>query len=955
MAQPVPIRPEPVHLPREADGFRLLRELGRGGMGVVFEAEEIASGRRIALKVLQRDLALSPEAFERFQREARLAASISHTHCVFVYGAHEVEGSPAIAMELVGGQTLEDVIRRGEPIPIETCVRWTLDLLEGLEAAHRAGVLHRDIKPSNCFVTTDGRVKVGDFGLSRSLERDVQLTQSGQFIGSPLYASPEQIRGRAFDGRSDIYSCAATLYALLTGKSPFTGSNVGEVLARILSESPPAPSSIRPAIPRALDRVVQRAMERDPERRPRDIQAFREMLEPFASTTTRAASLLRRFGAYMVDAGVQTLLNAVIVMGIQRTGWSVARVDPEKMRFESAWFQVATSLIPFAYFAIGEGFLGTTIGKWIFGLRVIAVSQGQPSIQHAVLRNLIFHAPSVIAIGVCAAIDMDPMKFTAVSLATAVLSTIVMFSTIRRRNGWRGLFELGSGTRVVQTSLPFSRTRLTTPPMETALQSDPTLPAHLGDYAIDGVVAATPSGRVLKGRDESLERSVWIYLSQETRSLVDEARRSAARPSRLRWLGSVRTAEGAGDVFESPGGSSLKALAQRGQRFEWPTALRLISSLTDEVRDVIREDRAASPTFALEQVWIDRHWELRVLDEPIGREAVTQRAPIDFIGACARWILVGVAPDAPKLPTDLPTHAEPLARRLLGIDPPFRSLDELREEIVRCQTLPPVLQRRTRAGQLSVNTLLPIFVVALVTLIALFVVEMSRNTGGRRAMLEDLKRNTALARAGSATAQNRPLTDEQRRAREILVAQAFDGTLGGSMAQQLDKELRDMLEEARTHQPHPSTADIAWAEKVLDAEDSEASFKRRERAEQADTPLVGAGFLVGGVLTWGFISSVFALFLQGALTFSMFGIRVRGRNGERASRLISVVRCTLCWFPFFAGYLGAFVLLYLGNDWLAYGLGALVVLLHVAAIVHAFMNPPQNLADRVLKTRLVPR
>lgn len=183
-----PVPPSPPDLPREAAGFRLKRELGRGGMGVVYEAEEIVSGRRVALKVLLADLTVSEQAYERFQREARLAAAISHVHCVFVYGAHQVEGSPAIAMEIVDGETLEHKVARKETIPIETAVRWTIDLIDGLEAAHRAGVLHRDVKPSNCFVTTEGRVKIGDFGLSRTLELDAQLTQSGQFLGSPLYA-----------------------------------------------------------------------------------------------------------------------------------------------------------------------------------------------------------------------------------------------------------------------------------------------------------------------------------------------------------------------------------------------------------------------------------------------------------------------------------------------------------------------------------------------------------------------------------------------------------------------------------------------------------------------------------------------------------------------------------------------------------------------------------------------
>ena len=170
-------------LPRTSGGFRMLRELGRGGMGVVYEAEELSSGRRVALKVLAAELVVSGEAFERFRREARIAAAISDSRCVFVYGAHEVDGAPAIAMELVGGETLEQRLSRKEPVPIATAVRWTLEMLEGLEAAHTAGIVHRDVKPSNCFTTDDGHVKIGDFVLSRSLERDVRLTQSGALVG----------------------------------------------------------------------------------------------------------------------------------------------------------------------------------------------------------------------------------------------------------------------------------------------------------------------------------------------------------------------------------------------------------------------------------------------------------------------------------------------------------------------------------------------------------------------------------------------------------------------------------------------------------------------------------------------------------------------------------------------------------------------------------------------------
>src|SRR6185295_3261985 len=142
---------------------------GRGGMGVVYEAEELASSRRVALKVLVQELAVSEEAFERFRREARIAASISDSSCVFVFGAHQIDGAPAISMELCAGETLEHRLSKREPVPVEDAVRWTIEILDGLEAAHRVGVVHRDVKPSNCFITAEGHIKIGDFGISRSL------------------------------------------------------------------------------------------------------------------------------------------------------------------------------------------------------------------------------------------------------------------------------------------------------------------------------------------------------------------------------------------------------------------------------------------------------------------------------------------------------------------------------------------------------------------------------------------------------------------------------------------------------------------------------------------------------------------------------------------------------------------------------------------------------------------
>jgi serine/threonine protein kinase/phage FluMu protein Com len=175
--------------------YKLLRQLGQGGMGVVYEAEQGATGRRVALKLLSPKLAHTDESMERFVREGRLAAAFSHPRSTFVFGAGQHAGQPYITMELMPGRTLNDVCRDEGPLPVNRAVDYILDVIEGLEAAHAAGIIHRDVKPSNCFLDSDGRVKVGDFGLSKSLVSDADLTRTGAFLGTPLFAAPEQVHG----------------------------------------------------------------------------------------------------------------------------------------------------------------------------------------------------------------------------------------------------------------------------------------------------------------------------------------------------------------------------------------------------------------------------------------------------------------------------------------------------------------------------------------------------------------------------------------------------------------------------------------------------------------------------------------------------------------------------------------------------------------------------------------
>jgi len=272
-------------LPQPGDLFghyKVLSLLGQGGMGAVYEAQDTETGRRVALKVLGQALD-SPEARERFFREGRSAASINHPNSVYVFGTEEIAGTPVISMELVPGGTLQDLVRTHGPLPPTEAVNAVLQVIEGLQAAQRVGILHRDVKPSNCFVSTGGNVKVGDFGLSISsmVRTEPALTATGAFLGTPTFSSPEQLRGDELNARSDMYSVGATLYFLLTGRSPFDGKNVVQLLATILERRPVSPRQLRQSVPKGLASVVMRCLEKRPEDRYRSYEELARALAPY--------------------------------------------------------------------------------------------------------------------------------------------------------------------------------------------------------------------------------------------------------------------------------------------------------------------------------------------------------------------------------------------------------------------------------------------------------------------------------------------------------------------------------------------------------------------------------------------------------------------------------------------------------------------------------------------------
>jgi eukaryotic-like serine/threonine-protein kinase len=260
--------------------YRVLRRLGSGGMADVYEAEDTQLGRRVALKLLHRRFAEDGEFVERFRREASAAAGLSHPNVVQVFDRGEWDGTYYIAMELLEGRNLKQIVREfGPSHPLEPAlaVDVVLQILKAARFAHRRGVVHRDIKPHNVIVDEEGRAKVTDFGIARAGASD--MTETGSIMGTAQYLSPEQAQGHPVDARSDLYSIGVVLYELLTGAPPFDADSAVTIALKQVSEDPVPPMQRNPAVTPSLDAVVMRSLRKDPAERFQDADEFIAALE----------------------------------------------------------------------------------------------------------------------------------------------------------------------------------------------------------------------------------------------------------------------------------------------------------------------------------------------------------------------------------------------------------------------------------------------------------------------------------------------------------------------------------------------------------------------------------------------------------------------------------------------------------------------------------------------------
>ncbi len=695
----------PAGAPDRVKGYRLIRQLGRGGMGTVYEAEDSRSGRKVALKIIAPGHVETTGAVERFRQEGRLASTLSHPRCVFVLEADEDdEGRPFIAMELMTGDTLQDLVEKGGPLPVGDAVTRILDVVEGLREAHRLGLIHRDVKPSNCFLDADGRVKVGDFGLSKSRDDSARLTRTGSFLGTPLYASPEQIKVEPLDARTDVYSAAATLFFLLTGRAPFDRGDAAATMARIVSDPAPSAREKQPAIPKGLDRAIRKGLERDRDRRHRDLDEFRAALRPFLPGHAPAARLSHRGAAYLFDYLIAFAVLAVPFAFIK---------DPAS-RFAGK--------LPFllAYFVAGDRLWGGSPGKRLVRLRVVEDGGREPAgFARCAVRALVFLILGELPIALLFFSNEtwagSPIVWTTGCLLLEALGLAALAWPLRSTAIGRPLHDLIAGTTVV--GLPSDgRRRMAGARRRIGRERGPSsrpigVIQAVGPYKIRGAVRWEPNRRVLAGEDSTLGRESWIVLRPRGSPAPGPARRDVARATRPRWLAGGEQAEGRWDAYIAPSGSPLADFSGP-EGLSWPDARPILEDLADELAAACA-DATLPPGLTVDQVWVQPDGRavlvdpLGIAEGPDGPEAATdQDRALSLLRRVAALALEGGRCHADAIPetirTPAPLHASAILGRLVGGPDAYRTVDALRADLDATRQLPTRVGRGHRAMHLVV-------------------------------------------------------------------------------------------------------------------------------------------------------------------------------------------------------------------------------------------------------------
>jgi uncharacterized RDD family membrane protein YckC len=903
---------EPEPPPSEVGGYRLLRFLGAGGMGAVFEAEKAESGARVAVKLLSSRLASSPASVERFRQEGRLASQLAHPRCVFVLAADTDAGRPYIVMELMPGRTLKDLIDTGGPLPVNDAVTYILDAIDGLAEAHRLGMIHRDVKPSNCFLTEDGRVKVGDFGLSKSLAAgaDRHLTQSGAFLGTVLFASPEQIRGEPLDYASDIYSVCATLYYLLCGNAPYDHESATAALAKAISEPPPPICVKRPDVSRALERVVMRGLERDRDRRWQSLDELRDALIellPAKQTPARPRVII---GAYFID-WLLLIFTLVVPEEILRNvfGW-------EYVTYQGVHIDPVGCALFVAYFATLEGLFGRTLGKALLGLRVSRIGEcGPPGLERGWIRAATFsflwfwtfYSPPLLSksIGGFAG---------ALGFTSGIVALLVQLR--RTEFGYRGLHDLLSGCHVTQKPRPVRRLRLHSrfpSPLDSVLEGNTPepLPGSIGGYAVKGRLWAEPLGeQVWLAEDRALNRRVLVWLMADDGNPMTPIPNDVPRLTRLRRLGRGTIRWSGRDLewvaFAAPVGAPLLDAVQRP--LTWPDARTLIEQLTDELI-AAETDGSLPKRLSLEQIWVEPNGRLQLLDFPLAGmndQRVAAKDSFELLRLTVSLVLEGTPRGrsekrAAGIRAPIPPHAAPMFQKLFASQG-YSALAELQTDLRETHAHSPEVTPAIRTAHVGIQAallsfgLLAMFVAAGVVGVMLTVMARGRvqeanetlKDLGLPARHEELRK---MPGAAAAIANPRTLAriQEFRQREEADAERRREAMLAPQLAM-LDSFDRAMEAGGKRNETAILQAEhelLVWA-----------AANEKMPAGRGDSPWpykAAPIWVVVGAIPLAWILG--AGLARGGLSMLLTGIAVVRADGRRASRRQCLLRAAVVWLP----------------------------------------------------------
>lgn len=966
---------KPHMLPRSGEvfgGYRIERELGRGGMGAVYAAEHLESGRRVALKVLSHQLD-SPDARARFLREGRLAASINHPNSVYVFGTEEIADTPVIAMELIAGGTLQDRIQRSGPLPIGAAVDAVLQIIAGLEAAHSVGILHRDIKPANCFEDMDGTVKIGDFGLSISTagRGDSMHTIEGTFLGTPAFCSPEQLRGEELNVRSDMYSVGVTLFYLLTGRTPFDGKNMVQLLANSLEKPAPSPVQFRADIPQGLARIILRCLNKQPTERFGSYAELQQALRPFASIAPTPATLGLRFAAAVIDHFLLSTANFVVPLFFLNSPMDF--LNPEVLRSPTFhWLLVGLFVVRHLYFGITEGLWGASIGKALVGLRVATLNRSAPGIPRAFLRSVLLQAVMIIEL-----VRYDIPDITQVTvwnyvwLCVQILFFLLFFAPARRQNGFAGLHDLWTGTRVIQKAAFQPRAAMTQ--TENAVATTEGM-HKVGPFHVISTLSDSSGQRIMLGYDTRLLRQVWIRQTPAGTPPVSHIQRNISRPGRLRWLQGERSEHDAWDVYEAAHGSPLTQLITHRQ--PWRQVRHWLQDLTIEL-DAADKTNSLPDALALERVWITAEGRAKLLDFPAPGSAssgvenafVTPQAFVHQVATAALECRALPASEAAGRHVHAPLPL-PARRTLLGLE----STADLHGLALQFQALTqqPAEVSHWRRFALFFGTLLPsLFLSAFMAFSMTFYESWATKNPAFSAIRGCMMSYEEMLRDVKQPGLENVPVAEARAAMETYIGGTYgpivrdphqwDSPIGRSI---LPLQMRATVEKIVKEHPQPTAEEVQKARSLLQPL---LTTRVKERAEAIgmagklhSVDFVTASVLCVYLLLTAFLSLFCAVAFRGGLMMRLLAIAVVKEDGTDASRLRMLWRSLIAWSPIL---LTPVLLMFLtrfmqkaGLQSLVQGIGlSFMLVLFVALGVAVLATRGRGLHDRLARTWLVPR